>query len=406
MNHRLKKTKKGTLVYPVLRFLALCWFLLRVIPNPQRAMYLFRRAAFPLASSIVIWLVGILLAQGVMQPLIACTAFSVYKNGTAYFCNNEDYVWNNTYIEFIPASEGKYGRVFVGYKHIPSPQGGMNDQGLCYDKFATPYLSLHSAHNRPNPPKDLDILIMETCATVDEAVEVYKKYSLVGIERGQIMISDRSGRSVIVEGDEIIEITGDHQVCTNFYQSDPSRGGWPCWRYKKAKEMLEESEEVSIQFAEEIIFACHSSGTYGTKYTNIFDMNTGNIKLYYTGYFDKEITLNLFDELQKGRSVYMMEDLAKTSSKNTAKLPGPGQSVTIFPNPSSSIVNIRFKSENPIQFHAWVYDQTARLIAVLREDELHESEIIKWDVADIEPGVYFILVKLGDNYSTRRVLIT
>ena len=39
--------------------IALFWFLLRVIPKPSRAAYPCQRAAFPLASSFVIWLVGL-----------------------------------------------------------------------------------------------------------------------------------------------------------------------------------------------------------------------------------------------------------------------------------------------------------------------------------------------------------
>jgi len=45
---------------PLLGFLALIWFLLRVIPKPSRAAYPCQRAAFPLASAFVLWIVGIL----------------------------------------------------------------------------------------------------------------------------------------------------------------------------------------------------------------------------------------------------------------------------------------------------------------------------------------------------------
>jgi hypothetical protein len=40
-------------------FSALVWFLIRVIPKPGRASYPCQRAAFPIASSFVIWLTGI-----------------------------------------------------------------------------------------------------------------------------------------------------------------------------------------------------------------------------------------------------------------------------------------------------------------------------------------------------------
>ena len=40
-------------------FLALLWFILRVIPKPSRASYPCQQAAFPMASAFVIWLVGV-----------------------------------------------------------------------------------------------------------------------------------------------------------------------------------------------------------------------------------------------------------------------------------------------------------------------------------------------------------
>jgi hypothetical protein len=43
----------------VLGFIALLWFLIRVIPKPSRAAYPCQRAAFPLASAFVIWLTGV-----------------------------------------------------------------------------------------------------------------------------------------------------------------------------------------------------------------------------------------------------------------------------------------------------------------------------------------------------------
>ena len=46
-------------LWPILGLLSLLWFLIRVIPKPSRATYPCQRLAFPLASSFVIWLMGI-----------------------------------------------------------------------------------------------------------------------------------------------------------------------------------------------------------------------------------------------------------------------------------------------------------------------------------------------------------
>ncbi|HRS09463.1 MAG TPA: SMP-30/gluconolactonase/LRE family protein [Sedimentisphaerales bacterium] len=44
---------------PITGLLALAWFLIRVVPKPSRAMYPCQRAAMPLASGFVAWLLGI-----------------------------------------------------------------------------------------------------------------------------------------------------------------------------------------------------------------------------------------------------------------------------------------------------------------------------------------------------------
>ena len=46
------------LLCPITGLLALAWFLIRVIPKPSRATYPCQRVAFPLASSFIIWLMG------------------------------------------------------------------------------------------------------------------------------------------------------------------------------------------------------------------------------------------------------------------------------------------------------------------------------------------------------------
>ena len=48
-------------------FLALVWFLIRVIPKPSRAAYPCQRAAFPLASAFVLWVAGTLASWRLLQ---------------------------------------------------------------------------------------------------------------------------------------------------------------------------------------------------------------------------------------------------------------------------------------------------------------------------------------------------
>ena len=70
------------------------------------------------------------------SPTLACTAFMMSDGENVLVCNNEDYKIPYTRVWFVPAEKGQYGRVYFGYDNW-SPQGGMNDQGLFFDFFAT-----------------------------------------------------------------------------------------------------------------------------------------------------------------------------------------------------------------------------------------------------------------------------
>lgn len=46
-------------LFPIIGLFSIAWFLIRVIPKPSRAAYPCQRVAFPLASSFVLWLLGL-----------------------------------------------------------------------------------------------------------------------------------------------------------------------------------------------------------------------------------------------------------------------------------------------------------------------------------------------------------
>jgi uncharacterized protein (DUF362 family) len=67
--------KRAFKIYAILiGIAALAWFLIRVIPKPQRASYPCQRAAFPIASSFIIWITGSWLSQQMMKK-----AFNSFK---------------------------------------------------------------------------------------------------------------------------------------------------------------------------------------------------------------------------------------------------------------------------------------------------------------------------------------
>jgi len=57
------------------------------------------------------------------------------------------------------------------------------------------------------------------------------------MEQAQLMFGDANGDSIIFEGEKILKKEKYYQIVTNFYQSNPEIGGYPCPRYKRATEM-------------------------------------------------------------------------------------------------------------------------------------------------------------------------
>src|ERR1017187_8184831 len=69
------------------------------------------------------------------MPVRACTIFVLTDTNRALFCNNEGGTSLKTRIWFLPAGEGYYGAVYVGYDN-GFAQGGLNTEGLAYDWVA------------------------------------------------------------------------------------------------------------------------------------------------------------------------------------------------------------------------------------------------------------------------------
>ena len=127
------------------------------------------------------------------------------------------------------------------------------------------------------------------------------------------MFGDKSGDSVIIEGDKQIRKQGRFQVMTNFYQSHPDLGGFPCKRYAIANEMLGGSEGISIDLFRSVLAAVHMDHEVGfsnpTVYSNIYDLKRGLVHVYHFHNFENAVVLDVAEELKKGRHHYDLPSL-------------------------------------------------------------------------------------------------
>jgi hypothetical protein len=238
--------------------------------------------------------------------VIGCTGFYTTKDNIILVGSNEDWINPKTRVYFFPPEEGKFGRMYVGHSEYPlyPEQQGLNDQGLFYDVFGTPYLKITNGNGKPKLPfgEDIKYHWMWYCSTVDEAIDIFNDYDFrgTGLENAQYFIADRFGNSAIIEGDNIIYKNGDFQVVTNFLQSHPELGGYPCWRYETSVNMLENMLIPSMDYFRDICNETHQEGYYPTDYSLVCDLKNLIVNIYPYHNFENRIILNLTEELNKG----------------------------------------------------------------------------------------------------------
>jgi hypothetical protein len=84
-------------ILPFTGFVALLWFLVRVLPKPSRATYPCQRVAFPMASSFIIWVLGLAGSVGAFQKakryrtqarFVLCAVFIAVSVGSMWLVLN------------------------------------------------------------------------------------------------------------------------------------------------------------------------------------------------------------------------------------------------------------------------------------------------------------------------------
>jgi len=260
------------------------------------------------------WIVIIL-----TNPLIyACTAFMMTDGENVLVGNNEDSKIPYTRVWFIPAENGRFGRVYFGYDNW-SPQGGMNDQGLFFDYFSVKKLDIKQPKEKPQFPGPPTDTMMAKCATVEDVLEMFSKYYFKWNPKIQMFVVDKNGDSAIIEGESVVRNCDAYQVVTNFRPSkipeDQRPCQWPAWscsRYKKAEKMLLDFGKPAVSNFRDILKATHrgSFNVIGTtQYSNIYDLTNRLVYVYYLHDFENEIILDLSEELKKGRHYFELPSL-------------------------------------------------------------------------------------------------
>jgi hypothetical protein len=253
-----------------------------------------------------------------VHPLPGCTTFYGYDGQNALAGNNEDFINPLIYAWFIPASPGRFGRVYFGFDDF-IPQGGLNDQGVFFDGEGLPYKAMPLTNQRPHfPGGDLALTdeILSRSASVQDVLDILSRWNQLGGEYGQNMVGDRFGDSVIIDGDTILRRQGPFQIATNFRLVVHPNPPWPEGeeRYGTVAGMLSQADHYSVDLFRRALDSAHQEGYSPTLYSQVYELNTGTIHLYLYHDFAHEVVLHLADELAKGPHVVALQDLFPPNS--------------------------------------------------------------------------------------------
>jgi hypothetical protein len=242
--------------------------------------------------------------------------------------NNEDWLYPDAYVRFHPAAGNSYGRMYITCNY-PLPQNpdyftpfsGINEMGLCYDVFLHPNKPVFNSLHKPTFNGNLMSYCLQTCTSVSEVLSTFDLYNLAFMDDIQYFIVDATGDAAIIEGDDVIFKEDDFQVVTNFLQSDPWHGWYPCWRYDTAINMLENMTTLTRIYFRDICEATHQEGIYPTIYSNVFDLKNKIIDIYHYYDYNTKITFNLTDELSLGTHSYYLPSLFEPSNNQPPNKP-------------------------------------------------------------------------------------
>jgi len=70
-------------------------------------------------------------------------------------------------------------------------------------------------------------------------------------------------------------------------------------------------KEASVDFMRGILSATHIEFNTPTVYSNICNLNNGDIYIYYFHNYEEAVKINLYEKLKQGKSQYLLSDLFK-----------------------------------------------------------------------------------------------
>lgn len=266
-----------------------------------------------------------------------CFNLSVKHGDHVFFGSNDDVppyridVAEATIRIFPPASTD-FGYVEFGYSTADGKtwtrNGAVNESGLAYGTMSIPSSPVNFHHERSIKGMDRFYNIaLRKASTVDEVIALALQTDFSDLGDAwifQMQFADASGDAVVIspgaDGELAFTRGPNHQpylTSTNFNRGIPDNekqdGGSAFDRYDTAMRLIKQNidrNDLSAASVREILDAVHA-GSYGsfTASSRVFDLQTGDVYLYYYSQFDTAARFNLAEVFENGQQEIRMRDL-------------------------------------------------------------------------------------------------
>jgi hypothetical protein len=226
-----------------------------------------------------------------------CSGASYYseKTGKQFVGRNLDQEYEQPHFIVTHRLDGSYESISnCHFSPFNNTLDGINEKGLFIQEASNEYPEEYNISQGNDYPEKTAIhnmhlmfIILQTCATIDEAVELIEKTPVwFSTWVSHYLISDASGRSVVVEYDLNYKPifyfkNGPYQLMTNVaYQEGINFISNSCERFRKGTEILQKPVDNTADMME-VMTAMRSTGIAKTLWTTIADLSERKMDVYF-----------------------------------------------------------------------------------------------------------------------------
>lgn len=310
--------------------------------------------------------------------------------------NNEDELQNTKYrMWYYPAQKNSYGytiwtdlNIKIKFLNKLNPQGGLNEFGLFLDYTVIDEIAVVKDEQKKDRKKQVVTDLVKNCKTVEEALSYLNNYNLVKLKYAQLFIGDASGNYATVTGGYIVRKTDNSFALTNYCINNGHKEA--CHRRDVATHYLNSTTTFQLNDITNILEKSTQKlpNNLISNYSMAVNLKTSTIYLYYKNDFTTVSTLNLSEELKKGKHHKDIQDYFPESIKNTLEttLKNNGINSTIEQYKAlrqTSYDKYNFKNDDAINLAiSWIEkgqtNDAIKLLECLKEFDPNNSNIYSW----------------------------